>query len=822
MIQIYKPNNTDFDKNGDMTLLPSAASVHAVLNGSWTASIEHQIDQEGRWKFIEKEAVIKMPSFLGKDQLFRIKDTQKQDSGISAEMEPIFYDSMNDCFLSDVRPTDKNGQQALDIMTAPNNKYSGQSNITTISTAYYQYKNLMEAINGDDENSFVSRWGGEILFDDYTVIINDKVGGDYGVEIRYGKNLPVDGIKEEVDTRDVVTRIYPKAYNGYEMSNHGYVDSPLINSYPTVKSRTITFSDVKMRADAQENDEDNGVIICDTQAELDTALTQRCNEQYSSGIDKPKVTISANMVLLKNTEQYKDYQVLEDVSLGDTIHCIDSHLVIETTARVIELDYDAVRKKVSAAKLGDYQFNYFNNVSSSVNRIDSAIRPDGTVVAEQIAGFINGAMAGLRAQYDVAKKQNVMSVLFENLDTESPLYGALGIGTQGIMISKTRTSDEKNWDWTTAINANGIMAGTIVAGLLADKTGTNWWNLDTGEFHAGGNATFAGNLQAAGGTFSGNLQAAGGTFSGDLSAAGGTFSGNLTAQVGGQIGGWKIGQNYIYSDIDVGDYTYRVFIQTYMQKHGTDSWIYSVQRRPKGSDGDFTGLFYIRGDGKIMLSSLSYPQIFGNGGVLQLAATDDGADGIVIEPSNVLRPAGSNDQGSLGIQNHRWKYGYFDRIFGSVASFGNSFTAYTDMALSLVGGSGTVENDFNVFGTFYAASGGIASASDRGKKQDIAELDREKSAEFIYSLIPTEFRYKNGSSGRLHHGFIAQDVKKSMGEDDWGLYCRIHEPEIKTEDDKIIKEAEDTLALRYEELTADIVATLQSINERLKKLEGGS
>lgn len=799
MIQIYKPNNTDFDKNGDMTLLPSAASVHAVLNGSWTASIEHQIDQEGRWKFIEKEAVIKMPSFLGKDQLFRIKDTQKQDSGISAEMEPIFYDSMNDCFLADVRPTDKNGQQALDIMTAPNNKYSGQSNITTISTAYYQYKNLMEAINGDDENSFVSRWGGEILFDDYTVIINDKVGGDYGVEIRYGKNLPVDGIKEEVDTRDVVTRIYPKAYNGYEMSNHGYVDSPLINSYPTVKARTITFSDVKMRADAQENDEDNGVIICETQAELDTALTQRCNEQYSSGIDKPKVTISANMVLLKNTEQYKDYQVLEDVSLGDTIHCVDSHLIIETTARAIELDYDAVRKKVSAVKLGDYQFNYFNNVSSSVNRIDSAIRPDGTVVAEQIAGFINGAMAGLRAQYDAAKKQNVMSVLFENLDTKSPLYGALGIGTQGIMISKTRTSDGRDWDWTTAINASGIMAGIIVAGILADKTGKNWWNLDTGEFHAGGNATFGGILQA----------------------AGGTFSGDLTAQVGGQIGGWKIGQNYIYSDIDVGGYTYRVFIQTYLQTHGTDSWIYSVQRRPKGSDGNFTGMFYIRGDGKIMLSSLSYPQIFGNGGVLQLAATDDGAEGIVIEPSNVLRPAGSNDQGSLGIQNHRWKYGYFDRIFGSVASFGNSFTAYTDMALSLVGGSGTVENDFNVFGTFYAASGGIASASDRGKKQNIAELDREKSAEFIYSLIPTEFRYKNGSSGRLHHGFIAQDVKKSMGEDDWGLYCQIHEPEIKTEDDKIIKEAEDTLALRYEELIADIVATLQSIDGRLKKLEGG-
>lgn len=38
----------------------------------------------------------------------------------------------------DVRPTNKNGQQALDIMTAPNKKYSAKSNIADINTAYYE------------------------------------------------------------------------------------------------------------------------------------------------------------------------------------------------------------------------------------------------------------------------------------------------------------------------------------------------------------------------------------------------------------------------------------------------------------------------------------------------------------------------------------------------------------------------------------------------------------------------------------------------------------------------------------------------------------
>lgn len=63
-------------------------------------------------------------------------------------------------FLLDIRPTDKNGQDALDLMTAPNHKYQAKSDIKTLSTAYYQMKNLIEAINGSDENSFVIGWGG--------------------------------------------------------------------------------------------------------------------------------------------------------------------------------------------------------------------------------------------------------------------------------------------------------------------------------------------------------------------------------------------------------------------------------------------------------------------------------------------------------------------------------------------------------------------------------------------------------------------------------------------------------------------------------------
>lgn len=489
MIQVYQKGNKNYDTNGDMTLMPTKASVHAILNGTWEAEIIHPIDAYGRWKYIEDEAVIKMQSFNG-EQLFRIKKKEKSDSGITATMEPIFMDAKDDCFLIDARPTLKNGQEALNIMTAPNNKYSGKSDITSVSTAYYEYKNLIEAINGEDDNSFINRWGGEILFDNFTIIINERVGGDYGVDLRYGKNIEADGLTEEIDVRDVVTRIYPKAYNGHTMTNSGYVDSPLVNNYPTIKIATMTFEDVKMTEDVQEDEEqEDGVIVCNNQSELDAALTKRCKEQFDTGLDKPSLVIEADMLLLQETDLYKDYAILETVSLGDTIHCRHSKLNIETDARVIELEYDGILEKVTSVMLGDFQVGYFDNVSSQINRIDEAIRPDGSLVAEKIKGFINGAMTSLRAQYNVAEKQDVLAILFENLDESSDLYGALAIGTQGLMISKTRTADKRDWDWTTAITAAGMIADTIVAGLLSDQTGKNYWNLNTGELVAG-NARF--------------------------------------------------------------------------------------------------------------------------------------------------------------------------------------------------------------------------------------------------------------------------------------------------------------------------------------------
>ncbi len=481
MIQVYSPENTDYTKNGDIILTPEEATIDVELNGAWTATIIHPIDKEGRWKSIVEEAVVKMPSFNG-EQLFRIKSKEKSDRAVNALLEPIFFDSMNDCFLVDVRPTNKTGQQALDIMTASNNKYKGYSDIATKSTAYYQFKNLMEAINSDEENSFINRWGGEILFNNFDVTINSHIGGDYGVELRYGKNIPINGLSEEVDVTGLVTRIIPKAFNGRTLAGSDpYIDSLILDKYPIVHTRVIEYPDVILKEDLQREPIE-GEIVCDTLSKLYEELGKKVAAEYENGIDKPRVTITADMILLKDTQEYEDYKTLEEVGLGDTIHCRNNHLDIITDLRVIRLVYNAILKKVENVVLGDTEYNYFNQVSSVVARTEQAIRPDGTVIGQQIAGFIDGALAQLRLQNTIAKKQDVRAIKFEDLDPSSETYGAMALGTQGLQISRNRTADGRDWLWTTALTAKGLIANIIVAGLIADKTGKSFWDLDTGEF----------------------------------------------------------------------------------------------------------------------------------------------------------------------------------------------------------------------------------------------------------------------------------------------------------------------------------------------------
>lgn len=468
MIEIYQTNNTNFGMNGDMTLMPEACVIDAALNGTWEMRLEHPIDEDGRWRYITEGAVIAAPFLTSKKQLYRIYWKHKSMTGISAKARPIFMDAAGEVFLNDVRPTEKNGQNALNAMTAGQTKYKAISNITGVSTAYYVRKNLIEAIQGDLDQAFINRWGGEVYYDNYTIYVNERVGFDNGMRVEIGLNC--ESVEAEIDMSNVTTRIVPTSYNGYGMtSSTPWVDSPLINHYPVVYTKTIEFPKVKMREDVSNSDDDD-IIICDTDEQRNEALKKKCQELFETGIDKPMSNYQVNLIDLSKTEEYKELRNLEAVGFGDTVHCKNRELDIETDGRVIKVSYDCIGEKNDSVEIGDFAYNYINDLEAALNRVDKAINKNGTVKAEKVMGILDGVRAMMRAQATAAQPAAVRATIFEDLNPESPTYGALCLGTMGFQIAYERTADGREWDWRTFGTGRGFFADYIVAGtMLADR-----------------------------------------------------------------------------------------------------------------------------------------------------------------------------------------------------------------------------------------------------------------------------------------------------------------------------------------------------------------
>lgn len=468
MIEIYNVDNMDFCMNGNITLVPESCVIDAELNGTWEMRLEHPIDEDGRWRYVVEGAVIAAPFLTSKKQLYRIYWKRKGITGISAKARPIFMDASGEVFLNDVRPTTKNGQDALNIMTEGQTKYKAVSNIIDVSTSYYIRKNLIEAIQSDADQAFINRWGGEVYYDNYTIYVNERIGFDNGMRVEIGLNC--ESIEAEINMSSVTTRIVPTSYNGYGMNGESpWVDSPLINHYPVIYTKTVEFPEVKMREDASDSDDDT-VTICDTQEQLNAALEKKCQELFETGIDKPTSNYKVDLIDLSKTEEYKDLKKLETAGLGDTVHCKNPGLDIETDGRIIKVAYDCIGEKNDSVEIGDFTYNYINDLEAALNRVDEAINQNGTVKAEKVAGILDGIRTQMRAQATVAQPAAVRATIFEDLNPNSPTYGALCLGTMGFQIAYQRTADDREWDWRTFGTGRGFFADFITAGtMLADR-----------------------------------------------------------------------------------------------------------------------------------------------------------------------------------------------------------------------------------------------------------------------------------------------------------------------------------------------------------------
>ena len=375
--------------------------------------------------------------------------------GLKCSARHIFFDLIKHTIL-DNRAVATNGQRALDIILDGTN-FKGHSDIEKIATAYFVKLNAIQAINGDKENSFRNRWGGEMLYDNFDIYVNTRIGKDNGIRIKYKRNM--EDVSLTVDRDSIITKGCPVAYDG-KMLPEKYICSQLINKYPLICEGFIDVSDLKLKD--PENQDDEGF---DTEEELYNAMRERMVYLYNNGLDKPKISGSVKLANLANTIEYKDFKNLERVGIGDIVTIDHEEIGIDIKTRCIVIEWDLVTEEIINTEFGDVEVNYFDKQEIVNGKLENILNNNGTVNPSKMEGIIDALQTKFKALRDVAQPQHVLGMLFEDKIKGSKTYGAMAIGSMGFMIASERTEDDKDWDWRTFGSGQGFFADWLVGNL---------------------------------------------------------------------------------------------------------------------------------------------------------------------------------------------------------------------------------------------------------------------------------------------------------------------------------------------------------------------
>ena len=444
------------------------------------------VDDEGIWKGIEEEAILKVKLDYGYE-IFDIVKATKNTRDITVFARQHTIEKQLSIRLEDVRPENQNGYSALQWMLENSNEYKEDkhyarelefsSDIETISTAYYQGMLLYEGLF-DCDQSFIDRWGGEIQRRGYRTTINKKIGQDRGFQVRHAKNM--SGFESETSIDSVYTRIKPKAYNGYTID--GYVQSSNIDKYATVRTITIKYEDVKLQEDCEE-----GEVGYETLEELQAELIRRAELEFTENhIDEIQGTYTVSFEDLSKTEEYKNYTILERCYLGDTVNVFIDKLDVNISVRAIRKKYNVMTQKVISIELSNLDLSEFKpesfaEVVKEINKLPESFQNVLQQAREEATDLINAGING----FVVVNKNEIliMDTADKNNATKVWRWNVNGLG-----FSSTGYYGEYNTALTmdgklvlNELTCEGINAMLINAGILKSLNGESWINLDNGE-----------------------------------------------------------------------------------------------------------------------------------------------------------------------------------------------------------------------------------------------------------------------------------------------------------------------------------------------------
>lgn len=351
MITIHDRSARDFTASGlavlDRHLIDPVVSQE--LNGKFSLTFSYPVDGPAANLLVIENIVATPVPGINVRQGFRISEvTTSLDGILEIVAHHVFYD-LSANLIADTYVVNKTAKQALDQLlgaaNSPHGFSASSSDNSHRSSARIVRTPLSAALLDDGDNSFISRWGGELTFDNWHIHHAPRIGANRGVVIRDRKNL--SGYESSLDYTTIVTRILPVGYDGLLLPEL-YVDSPRISDYIAPRIKVIRYGQVKAIKDPGKPREDELPL-----EQAHARLRELAKAEFSScHVDQPHCAYKISFVDLASTKEYEGFCDLETVTLGDTVTVRHDDLNVALTARVVAYDFDPLAGKYISIELG--------------------------------------------------------------------------------------------------------------------------------------------------------------------------------------------------------------------------------------------------------------------------------------------------------------------------------------------------------------------------------------------------------------------------------------------------------------------------------------
>lgn len=464
---LFPENSTSWNTNGEGRLSDAISCIATEQrNGKYELLMIYPTTGKHFDDLAIRKIIAARPSQGAKVQPFRIYKISRPIHGkVTVNAQHISYDLgkyITRPFSVTASASACNTTlQALKSNSFTSCPFTFWTDVTTVASYSQKIPSNIKQRLGGIEGSVVDQYGGEYEWDGYAVKLHKQRGETTNYTLNYGKNI-ID-VNQEENIANTVTGVVPFWQDaGGESVVYGSVvyNTQYQSRYSTPLLAALDLSDQWDEAP--------------TQAQLTTAAQVYVNE---TGFGLPKVSIKVSFVNLADTEEYKDILSLQSVKLCDTVKVRFEELGINTTAKIVETNYDVLKEKYESVQIGtlkstlaDVITDYEASMAQTISDTGKRVYAQSSTEAQDL---VNNATAWLTSSggYVIAVKNDDgtwKELLFMDDNDVSEARNVLRINERGIGFSSTGVGGPYTQAWT--LDGKLVIGGTNVPSITVYKS----------------------------------------------------------------------------------------------------------------------------------------------------------------------------------------------------------------------------------------------------------------------------------------------------------------------------------------------------------------